>query len=206
MLHFYLVTIFCRAIFGRTVRRHESRSCRRLAVRIFIHFPVTPKMVHSDAVIKKWYTDVAFYWDFCWDFNGINWGFSGYSLPGIGENCWCLMQKNITGPLRPPKKKPEESQPPVAKKTGFPQLSSSILESLGRKSNHFQNRRYAVVNGFFSVDRIIENDHGKLSLFFSQLWGCITLRRWFKDRVLPEKLGISSLIKLYGGFHKRGEP
>ena len=149
MLHFYLVTIFCRAIFGRTVRRHESRSCRRLAVRIFIHFPVTPKMVHSDAVIKKWYTDVAFYWDFWWDFNGINWGFSGYSLPGIGENCWCLMQKNITGPLRPPKKKPEESQPPVAKKTGFPQLSSSILESLGRKSNHFQNRRYAVVNGFF---------------------------------------------------------
>ena len=146
------------------------------------------------------------YWDFWWDFNGINWGFSGYSLPGIGENCWCLMQKNITGPLRPPKKKTEESQPPVAKKTGFPQLSSSILESLGRKSNHFQNRRYAVVNGFFSVDRIIENDHGKLSLFFSQLWGCITLRRWFKDRVLPEKLGISSLIKLYGGFHKRGEP
>ena len=124
-------------------------------------------------------------------------GFSGYSLPGIGENCWCfLCKKNITDPLcdRPKKKNGGTFQPPVAKKTGFPQFSSSILESLGRKSNHFQNRHYAVVNGFvFSVDRIIENVHGKLSCFFSQLWGCITLRRWLKDRLLPEKIGISSL-------------
>jgi len=164
-------------------------------------------MVHSDAVIKKWYTDVAFYRDFWWDFNGINWGFSGYSLPGIGENCWCLMQKKHHRSIATAQKKNGGKPAPGCEEHRVSAVQFFNFREPGKKKPPFSESTLCCGQWFcFSVDRIIENVHGKLSLFFSQLWVCITLRRWLKDRVLPEKIGISSLIKLYGGFHKRGEP